>query len=85
MLLIPCPHCGPRNSSEFTYHGEAHPRPNPDTSTPQTWRSYLYSHDNRAGSTQEEWFHSAGCRRYLSVERDTATNEIFSVSDRGSG
>lgn len=85
MLLIPCPHCGPRNSSEFTYHGETHPRPNPDTVTPEAWRDRLYLHDNLAGSTAEEWFHAAGCRRYLSVVRDTVTNEISDVRDRGDG
>ncbi len=24
MLLIPCPWCGPRDETEFTYGGEAH-------------------------------------------------------------
>jgi len=84
MLLIPCPHCGPRNSSEFTYHGEAGARPGSDEASPEDWRSYLYFHDNVAGPVSEEWFHTAGCRRYLSVVRDTVSNEITEVRDRGS-
>jgi len=85
MLLIPCPHCGLRNSSEFTYHGEQHTRPDPQEATAAMWRDYLYFHDNAAGSAVEQWFHAAGCRRYLSVARDTVTNEITEVRDRGSG
>ena len=27
---MPCPHCGPRNVSEFRYHGEESPRPDPN-------------------------------------------------------
>jgi heterotetrameric sarcosine oxidase delta subunit len=84
MLLIACPHCGPRNSTEFTYHGEAHSRPATDGVTESAWRAYLYLHDNAAGFTSEEWFHTAGCRRYLSVIRNTVTNEITEVRDRGS-
>jgi heterotetrameric sarcosine oxidase delta subunit len=84
MLLIPCPHCGPRNSSEFAYHGEIHARPDADSASPATWRTFLYVHDNVAGFTSEEWFHTAGCRRYLSIVRNTVTNEITEVRDRGS-
>lgn len=84
MLLINCPHCGPRSSSEFSYHGEGPSRPSADA-TPAQWRSYLYEKDNRAGSVTEQWFHGSGCRRFLVVERDTTSNEISGVRDRGSG
>ena len=76
MILVPCPHCGPRNASEFAYVGERHRRPDPNQTTPEQWRSYLYLRDNPAGWTTETWLHRAGCRRYLVVERHTATNEI---------
>ena len=82
MLLIPCPHCGPRPSAEFGYHGEGPARPEVGTVTPDRWRAYLYEKDNIAGDVQEQWFHSAGCRRFLLVERNTITNEIASVRDR---
>ncbi len=82
MLLIFCPHCGPRNSSEFTYQGEGSARPDVDGVTPGQWRTYLYEKDNIAGPVSEEWFHSAGCRRFLIIERDTTTNDITSVRDR---
>lgn len=82
MLLIPCPHCGPRNSDEFAFKGEAVSRPAPDVS-PAAWRAYLYERANVAGWESETWFHTAGCRRFLAVERSTLTNEIRAVSDIG--
>ena len=80
MLLITCPHCGPRNDSEFVYHGEPDVRPAPDT-TPQEWRSYLYGQANTAGWVTEQWFHGMGCRRFLHIERHTISNEIRAVRD----
>jgi heterotetrameric sarcosine oxidase delta subunit len=85
MLVIVCPHCGPRNDDEFAYKGEVVARPGPDTD-PATWRSYLYERRNVSGWQVERWFHVSGCRRFLTVERHTVTNEIRSVSDTaGSG
>ena len=80
MLVIACPHCGPRNSEEFTFVGEVHGRPDPSTSDATEWRTYLYMRDNRAGWVVERWFHVSGCRRFLTIERHTVTNEIASVS-----
>jgi heterotetrameric sarcosine oxidase delta subunit len=78
VILIPCPHCGPRNSTEFAWTGERSRRPDPDatTTTPAQWRAYLYERLNPAGWTTESWYHRFGCRRYLVVERHTVTNEI---------
>lgn len=75
MLLIVCPHCGPRNSDEFAYRGEIVPRPSPDVDE-AGWRRYLYTRENRAGWQTERWFHVSGCRRFLDIERHTVTNEI---------
>jgi len=76
MILIPCPHCGPRNASEYHYVGEQRTRPDPATCDPAGWRSYLYMRTNAAGWVTETWLHRAGCRRYLTVQRDTVTNEV---------
>lgn len=76
MILLPCPHCGPRNVSEFRYAGETGPRPDPNSTSPSGWRDYLYTVDNLAGWTTEKWFHGSGCRRYFVVERNTMTNEV---------
>jgi heterotetrameric sarcosine oxidase delta subunit len=82
MLLIVCPHCGPRNNDEFTYQGEIVARPPVDTD-PATWRRYLYVRQNVSGWQRERWFHVSGCRRFLVLERHTLTNEIRSVSAIG--
>ena len=80
MLRIPCPHCGPRDGTEFTYGGAALPRP--DTSGDvdhATWDRYLYLRDDPAGAHREYWHHTVGCRQWLTVSRDTVTHEILDV------
>lgn len=77
MILIPCPHCGPRNSNEFTYVGETKPRPAVAAGDgPAEWRRYLYEKRNPAGWTTEQWFHSTGCRKYFVAVRHTVSNEV---------
>lgn len=85
MILIPCPHCGPRNSSEFRYAGEQSRRPDPNSSDIVVWRAYLYTRSNLAGWTTENWFHRAGCGRYVTVERHTGTNAIRASRPPGAG
>jgi sarcosine oxidase, subunit delta len=85
VILLPCPHCGPRNASEFRYLGEVERRPDPDTAGPEEWRAYLYLRRNPAGWTTETWLHGAGCRRILVVERHTVTNEVRSVQPAVTG
>jgi heterotetrameric sarcosine oxidase delta subunit len=80
MILVPCPHCGPRNASEFHWKGEVRERPDPSTATPAQWRHYLYVRRNVAGWNVEKWFHHAGCGRYFTLERHTVTNRFRSIS-----
>jgi heterotetrameric sarcosine oxidase delta subunit len=40
------------------------------------WRTYLYLRENPAGWVTETWYCRSGCRRYFTIERNTATNEI---------
>lgn len=83
MVVIPCPYCGPRNVSEFAYKGESRRRPDVASATPTDWREYLYVHDNRSGWTAEGWYHRAGCRKVIRVERHTLTNEVRSAERLG--
>ena len=76
MLLVPCPHCGPRNSADLSYQGEAASRPDPSSTTPVQWRDYLYMEYNPAGWLRENWYCSSGCRRFFTVERHTVTSEF---------
>jgi heterotetrameric sarcosine oxidase delta subunit len=76
VIRIPCPYCGPRNSTEFRHVGEARRRPDVASADRTEWRRYLYVHDNPLGWVRETWFHGSGCRRFLDVERHTGSNEV---------
>ena len=79
MIVLDCPNCGPRDASEFRYVGERHTRPDPNATTPEQWRAYLYLRSNPAGWVSESWLHRAGCRRFLVIERHTVTNDVRDV------
>jgi sarcosine oxidase, subunit delta len=76
VILLPCPYCGPRNVSEFRYVGELSARPDPNATSVEEWRTFLYTRLNPASWTTETWFHRAGCRQHFVVERHTVTNEV---------
>ena len=77
MLLIRCPWCGDRNETEFHYGGQAHVRhpEDPHALDDERWGRYLFVRDNPRGEFAERWSHSAGCRRWFTIRRDTATND----------
>lgn len=79
MLEIYCPYCQQkREEVEFHYAGEAFiKRPHkPDELSDEQWADYLFNRDNHKGLHYEQWVHSAACRKYFIVERDTATHHI---------
>ncbi|MGH3656879.1 MAG: sarcosine oxidase subunit delta [Micromonosporaceae bacterium] len=82
-MLLPCPWCGHRNVSEFGYVGEKVSRPDPATTDATQWREYLYLRTNPRGWTVERWYHRAGCRRYVEVERDTVSNQVRQAATGG--
>ncbi|WP_049569464.1 sarcosine oxidase subunit delta [Nonomuraea sp. SBT364] len=78
MMLIPCPHCGPRDENEFHYGGQAgiaYPE-TPAELTDDDWAGYVFRRDNPKGWFHERWFHVHGCRVWFTVERHTVTHEI---------
>ena len=79
MLLIPCPWCGPRDEIEFRYGGEAHiARPaDPEALDDAAWAEYLFMRANPKGLIAERWVHSAGCRRWFNLLRDTVSHKIL--------
>lgn len=77
-MLIACPYCGARDAQEFAYRGDASVR-RPDPTAPEAFYDYVYLRDNPDGAHREYWYHSAGCRRWLEVERDTRTHAISAV------
>jgi sarcosine oxidase, subunit delta len=81
MLLITCPHCGPRDEIEFRYGGQAHVAypEDPDALDDRAWAGYVFYRDNPKGAFAERWVHQHGCRRWFNVVRDTVTHEILEV------
>jgi sarcosine oxidase subunit delta len=80
-MRIRCPFCGERDLIEFSYLGDANPqRPDPNISDAQSkFFEAIYVRENPAGSHQELWYHTSGCRSWLQVVRDTRTHEIIDV------
>jgi sarcosine oxidase subunit delta len=72
-LLVPCPFCGERPYTEFAFGGELRATTSPDA---EADFARLYLRENVAGVQEERWFHAFGCRRWLTVRRDTTTNAI---------
>jgi sarcosine oxidase, subunit delta len=79
MLTIDCPHCGPRDETEFVNGGEGHVDRPPPSATDVEWADYLFYHDNPKGPLRERWLHAYGCRRWFHVVRDTADHGISGV------
>jgi sarcosine oxidase subunit delta len=83
-MRIPCPFCGERGIAEFAYAGDASRR-RPAMEAPQeAWVEYVYLRTNPAGPHREYWYHEAGCRLVLIVERDTRTHAVGAVTAAGS-
>jgi sarcosine oxidase subunit delta len=80
-MRIQCPFCGERDSSEFTYLGDARfTRPDAEANdAQQRFVEAVYLRDNPAGPHDELWYHAFGCRGWLRVTRDTRTHEIHSA------
>jgi heterotetrameric sarcosine oxidase delta subunit len=81
-MRIPCPFCGDRLHAEFAYLGDATlARPDPDApDAPGRFAEAVHLRDNPASEHTELWYHAAGCRRWLSVTRNTRTHAIAAVS-----
>ncbi|MEX0754395.1 MAG: sarcosine oxidase subunit delta [Actinomycetota bacterium] len=72
-MRIPCPNCGSRPYTEYSYGGEL--RAIDADSLDEDFRR-VYLRENADGPQRERWFHAAGCRRWLTLTRDTVTNRI---------
>jgi len=73
-LMIPCPNCGLREYTEFTFGGELRDLGSPD---PEADFRRVYLRENAPGPQPERWFHAYGCRRWLTLVRDTDRNVII--------
>jgi heterotetrameric sarcosine oxidase delta subunit len=76
-LMIPCPHCGLRPVTEFVY-GEVPEVSDGITDLDARDLDRSFMRKNPEGVQVERWFHTFGCRRWVTVRRDTRTDEIIS-------
>jgi len=80
-MRITCPNCGERDRREFYYQGDALALDRPaEDAGPQVWDDYLHHRDNLAGDIRDMWFHEAGCRAWLVVDRNTVTHAVHKVT-----
>ena len=80
MLIIDCPHCGPRGHEEFSYAGDATVRRPVEDAPLAAWIDFVYQRDNPRGAHRELWHHTQGCRAFVVVTRDTLTHEIAATA-----
>jgi sarcosine oxidase subunit delta len=80
-MRITCPYCGSRDSSEFSYLGDATLKRPVDggQNDDGAMFDYVYLRDNPAGEHRESWYHGAGCRSWIVVRRDTRNHDIVSA------
>jgi heterotetrameric sarcosine oxidase delta subunit len=73
---IPCSHCGVRDIDEFLY-GAVPSTPDAiiDPDARDVDRAFM--HANPEGPVTERWFHAFGCRRWVTIRRDTRTDEVL--------
>ncbi len=79
MFLLHCPYCGEaRDEEEFSPAGEAFIArpPEPESVDDATWGDYVFMRKNTKGWYWEQWLHSAACRKFFAVKRNTASYEI---------
>ncbi len=77
-LIIHCPHCGARPIEEYIY-GEVPMVPDDITDSDARDVDRAFMRTNTEGIQTERWFHMFGCRRWLTVQRDTRTDDVLHV------
>lgn len=78
MLLITCPHCGPRAQTEFVYERTVDAIVQPDAD-PAEAMAALFTRANLRGLDEELWRHTYGCRAWLVMMRHRVTHEITAI------
>lgn len=76
MLLIPCPHCGERDESEFDYGGRALDLPSLAAAT-DAWHAALHLGNDAQDCANEYWYHFAGCERWIRLRRNLVSHEFI--------
>jgi heterotetrameric sarcosine oxidase delta subunit len=74
-FVLVCPHCGPREVTDFAFGGEVREAA-PETGDRRELFAHAYFRRNVAGPQREWWFHRSGCRAWFQAERDTRDNTV---------
>ena len=82
MLLITCPHCGPRAQTEFSYERTVDSVVQPGAD-PAEAMARLFARANPRGLDDEIWRHTFGCRAWLVMTRHRMTHAIEAVRPVG--
>lgn len=75
-LQLPCPNCGRRPVEEFRY-GEIPSVPEEITDPEARDLDLGFMRTNPEGPVTERWFHEFGCRRWMTIRRDTRTDQVL--------
>ena len=79
MLWLDCPRCGRRPLDEFSFGGERRSVPASITDADERDFDEVWVFENPDGASTERWFHAHGCRRWLTVRRDTSLDKVLEV------
>jgi sarcosine oxidase, subunit delta len=79
-LRIPCPTCGDRSVLEFRFGGEVPEVPDGITDPAARDLDRGWMRTNALGVVTERWFHEAGCRRWLTLVRDTTDDRVVGLA-----
>jgi sarcosine oxidase subunit delta len=76
-LMIPCGNCGPRPVEEFRFGDEVVERPATPDPEGERLVDDAWMLTNAEGPNVERWFHAGGCRRWVTIKRDTRTDRVL--------
>ncbi|HET7727305.1 MAG TPA: sarcosine oxidase subunit delta [Candidatus Limnocylindrales bacterium] len=79
MHWLTCRRCGRRPLDEFVFGGERREVPPGITDPDEHDFDEVWVFENPDGPTTERWFHAFGCRRWLTVRRDTSVDRVLEV------
>src|SRR4029453_7668332 len=74
-----CPRCGRRPLDEFVFGGERRTVPSPIDDADARDFDEVWIFETPDGGTAGGWFHAFGCRRWLTVRRDTSVDVVLEV------
>lgn len=76
-FVLHCPHCGPREVTDFRFGGEVRAGTGTRPVDERALTRALYLRANVDGLQREWWQHRAGCGAWFQAERHTGTNRVL--------